>query len=128
MQDESFVKISRPAPFHPLRSLHPRNTRVQIYGTMDTSSSSIINVKQLRQSKNLSRRKVSVALDVAESTVHRWESGIIKPHLPLEKVQIMLNLFECDWSTLYSAFQQTALEAQQSTNEADTREKIAAAV
>jgi transcriptional regulator with XRE-family HTH domain len=89
-------------------------------------SNSPINVKQLRESRNLSRRKVSVALDVAESTVHRWEAGSIRPHLPLEKVQILLDLFECDWSTLYTAFQQTALETQQSTN--DTNEKIPVAV
>ena len=83
-----------------------------------------INVKQLRESRNLSRRKVSVALDVAESTVHRWEAGSIKPHLPLEKVQILLDLFECDWSTLYAAFQQTALQTQQSTTNSATTDKI----
>ena len=71
-----------------------------------------INVKKLRESKNLSRRKVSVALDVAESTVVRWETGVVKPHLPLEKVQIMLDLFECDWQTLYAAFRQTDIESQ----------------
>lgn len=87
-----------------------------------------INVKELREKKNLSRRKVSVALDVAESTVVRWESGVVKPHLPLEKVQAMLDLFECDFTTLYAAFQQTALETQQSTNEAASREKMPAAV
>ena len=95
---------------------------------MDLSTPSIINVKQLRESRKLSRRKVAVALDVAESTVHRWEAGTIKPHLPLEKVQILLDLFECDWSTLYTAFRQTALETQQSTNEAATRGKIPVAV
>jgi transcriptional regulator with XRE-family HTH domain len=90
---------------------------------MDVPKPSIINVKQLRESRNLSRRKVAVALDVAESTVHRWESGTIKPHLPLEKVQIMLDLFECDWSTLYAAFRQTALENQSTDDQSTTKEK-----
>jgi transcriptional regulator with XRE-family HTH domain len=86
-----------------------------------------INVKQLRENRNLSRRKVSVALDVSESTIFRWEAGSVKPHLPLEKVQTLLDLFECDWSTLYAAFQQTALETQQST-EAATNQKIPVAI
>jgi transcriptional regulator with XRE-family HTH domain len=75
-----------------------------------------INVKQLRESRNLTIRKVATAMDVAESTIYRWETGIVKPQLPLEKVQIMLDLFECDWSTLYAAFRQTALESQQQTD------------
>jgi transcriptional regulator with XRE-family HTH domain len=85
-----------------------------------------INVKQLRESRKLTIRKVAIALDVADSTVFRWEAGSVKPHLPLEKVQIMLDLFECDFSTLHAAFKQTALDAQQSTN--DTADKIPVAV
>ena len=98
-----------------------------IYVAMDRPSSSI-NVKQLRESRNLTIRKVAIAIDVAESTIYRWESGIVKPQLPLEKVQIMLDLFECDFTTLYAAFRQTALETQQSINEAGTSEKIPATV
>ena len=85
-----------------------------------------INVKQLRSSKKLTVRQVCAAVDVAESTVMRWEAGTMKPHLPLEKVQIMCNLFDCDLDTLCAAFQQTALETQQSTNE--TADKIPVAV
>lgn len=92
------------------------------------SPNSPINVKQLRESRNLTIRKVATAMDVAESTIYRWEAGTVRPQLPLEKVQIMLDIFECDWSTLYTAFQQTALETQQSTTEAATREKMPAAV
>jgi transcriptional regulator with XRE-family HTH domain len=72
-----------------------------------------INVKQLRSSKKLTVRQVCAAIDVAESTVLRWEAGTMKPHLPLEKVQIMLDLFECDFTTLYAAFKQTALQSEQ---------------
>ena len=100
---------------------------MRIYVTMDAPSSSI-NVKQLRESRNLTIRKVAIAIDVAESTIYRWESGIVKPQLPLEKVQIMLDLFECDFTTLYAAFRQTALETQQSANEVATRSKIPATV
>jgi DNA-binding XRE family transcriptional regulator len=85
------------------------------YATMDTPNPSI-NVKELRERKNLSRRKVSVALDVAESTVVRWETGVVKPHLPLQKVKTMMELFQCDFITLYEAFEQTALESQQQTD------------
>jgi transcriptional regulator with XRE-family HTH domain len=94
------------------------------YVTMDLPKPSI-NVRELREKKNLSRRKVAIALDVADSTVVRWESGAVKPHLPLDKVQAMLDLFECDFTTLYAAFQQTAIETHESTTDAATTEKIA---
>ena len=100
---------------------------MRIYVTMDRPISSI-NVKQLRESRNLTIRKVATAVDVAESTIYRWEAGTVKPQLPLEKVQIMLDLFECDFTTLYAAFRQTALETQQSTNEVAISEKIPATV
>ena len=87
-----------------------------------------INVKELRQKQKLSRRKVSVALDVTEMTVHRWETGVSQPHLPLGKIQTMMSLFECDFATLCKAFEQTALETQQSTNEVAISEKIPATV
>ena len=94
---------------------------------MNSLTPSTINVKQLRESKNLSRRKVAIALDVADSTVLRWETGIIKPHLPLEKVNIMLDLFDCDFKTLFNAFEQTWLEKDESVNEA-IEKKIPVAV
>jgi DNA-binding XRE family transcriptional regulator len=87
-----------------------------------------INVKQLREQKKLTRRNVCSALDVSEMTVSRWENGSYKPHLPLEKVKLMLELFDCDFMTLYEAFEQTALETQQSTNDTTTTEKIPVAV
>jgi transcriptional regulator with XRE-family HTH domain len=86
-----------------------------------------INVKQLRESRNLTIRKVATAIDVAESTIYRWEAGIVKPQLPLEKVQIMLDLFECDWSTFYAAFRQTALENQSITAQSKKKEASLAA-
>jgi transcriptional regulator with XRE-family HTH domain len=87
-----------------------------------------INVKELRESRNLSRRKVAIALDIADMTVIRWETGVSTPHLPLVKIKTLMELFECDFMTLYSAFEQTAQEKQQSTNEAATAEKIPVAV
>jgi DNA-binding XRE family transcriptional regulator len=87
-----------------------------------------INVKELREQKKLTRRNVCSALDVSEQTVLRWENGSYKPHLPLEKVKLMLELFDCDFMTLYEAFEQTSLETQQSTSEAATREKMPTAV
>jgi transcriptional regulator with XRE-family HTH domain len=82
------------------------------------------NVKQLRSSKNLTVRQVCAAVDVAESTVLRWEAGTMKPHLPLDKVDIMLDLFECDFKTLYNAFQQTWQEKDESNKTTDTTKKI----
>jgi transcriptional regulator with XRE-family HTH domain len=84
-------------------------------------------VKELRESRKLTIRKVSTAMDVAESTVYRWEAGTVRPQLPLEKVQIMLDLFECDWSTLYAAFRQTALETQTTDDRPKSKEKSLAA-
>jgi transcriptional regulator with XRE-family HTH domain len=85
------------------------------------------NVKQLRANKNLTVRQVCAAVDVAESTVLRWEAGTMKPHLPLDKVDIMLDLFECDFKTLYNAFQQTWQEKDESKS-TDTTKKIPVAV
>jgi transcriptional regulator with XRE-family HTH domain len=69
-----------------------------------------INVKQLRASKKLTLRKIATTLDIAESTVGRWETGVNKPHLPLDKVKVLMDLFECDFDTLYGAFEQTWIE------------------
>jgi transcriptional regulator with XRE-family HTH domain len=71
-----------------------------------------INVKDLRERKKLSRVKVAAALDVAEMTVRRWEQGVYRPHVSLEKIQAMLELFDCDFPTLYQAFEQTWQENQ----------------
>jgi transcriptional regulator with XRE-family HTH domain len=81
-----------------------------------------INVKELRESRKLTIRKVATAMDVAESTVYRWEAGTVKPQLPLEKIQIMLDLFECDFTTLYAAFKQTALESQATADQSQKNE------
>jgi transcriptional regulator with XRE-family HTH domain len=91
------------------------------YVTMDEPKPSI-NVRELRERKKLSRRRVAVALDVADSTVVRWETGAVKPHLPLDKVQAMLDLFECDFTTLYAAFKQTALESQATEDRSEKKE------
>lgn len=79
---------------------------------MSTANPTNINVKQLRESKNLTIRKVATAIDVAESTIYRWEAGTVKPQLPLDKIEILLDLFECDFKTLCAAFRQTSLEYQ----------------
>lgn len=78
---------------------------------MNTVNQSI-NVKDLRERKKLSRVKVAAALDVAEMTVRRWEQGDYRPHVSLEKIQAMLELFDCDFPTLYQAFEQTWKEKQ----------------
>jgi transcriptional regulator with XRE-family HTH domain len=95
---------------------------------MNAPDESTKNVKQLRESKKLTVRKVCAEIDVAESTVLRWEAGTMRPHLPLEKVQAMLNLFECDFPTLYAAFQKTALEHQESDREASPSSKESVSV
>jgi transcriptional regulator with XRE-family HTH domain len=93
---------------------------------MNVSNASIVNVKQLRESRNLSIRSVAIAVDVAESTVYRWESGTVKPQLPLEKVKVMLDLLECDFITLYEAFQQTAREAELNKSQGEEKSLTAA--
>jgi DNA-binding XRE family transcriptional regulator len=86
---------------------------MRIYVTMNRPNPSI-NVKELRESRKLTIRKVATALDVAESTIFRWEAGSVRPHLPLDKVDIMLDLFDCDFKTLFNAFQQTWQEKDES--------------
>jgi transcriptional regulator with XRE-family HTH domain len=65
-------------------------------------------VKELRESKGLRRRDVALVLDVADSTVLRWEQGAREPHLPLRQIKKLLELFDCDFDTLYKAFEETA--------------------
>jgi transcriptional regulator with XRE-family HTH domain len=100
---------------------------MQLYVNMKAPNPST-NVKQLRESRKLTLRKVATALDVAESTVSRWEAGSVRPHLPLDKVDIMLDLFDCDFKTLFNAFQQTWQEKEECPKSTDTAEKIPAAV
>jgi transcriptional regulator with XRE-family HTH domain len=68
-----------------------------------------LTVKELRESKGLSRRDVAVELDIADSTILRWEKGTREPHMSLGMVKRLLDLLDCDFDTLHDAFQETAL-------------------
>jgi transcriptional regulator with XRE-family HTH domain len=66
-----------------------------------------LTLKELRKSKGLSRRAVAVELDIADSTVLRWEKGTREPHMSLGTVKKLLKLFNCDFDTLHDAFEET---------------------
>jgi DNA-binding XRE family transcriptional regulator len=64
-------------------------------------------VRELRENKKLSRRKVAQILDIADTTIWRWEIGENIPHLSIDKLKLLLDLYECDFETLYAAFRNT---------------------
>jgi DNA-binding transcriptional regulator YiaG len=112
----------------PLTELSFMQAWMRVYATMNEHHPSSKNVKQLRESKKLTVRKVCAEIDVAESTVLRWEAGTNKPHLPLDKVKVLMNLLDCDFDTLYGAFEQTWREKDDSVKkdlEPDKRMPIA---
>ena len=59
---------------------------------------------KLRQSVGLTQRDVSIALDVSETTVRRWEKKSNMPHLPINKVKLLTNLYNCTLDDLVEAF------------------------
>jgi DNA-binding XRE family transcriptional regulator len=59
---------------------------------------------ELRQRVGLTQRQVSVALDVSETTVRRWEKKTTMPHLPLDKVKLLTQMYECTFDELVDAF------------------------
>jgi putative transcriptional regulator len=81
---------------------------------------------ELRQSAGLTQRQVSVALDVAESTIRRWEKKTTMPHLPLDKVKLLTKMYNCTFDQLVDAFmaKESKLDLDK---EPDTSEKISVA-
>jgi transcriptional regulator with XRE-family HTH domain len=59
---------------------------------------------ELRRAAGLTQREVSIALDVTESTVRRWEKRGSIPHLPLDKVKLLTELYQCTLDDLVMAF------------------------
>jgi transcriptional regulator with XRE-family HTH domain len=59
---------------------------------------------ELRQRVGLTQRQVSVALDVSETTVRRWEKKTTMPHLPLDKVKLLTQMYQCTFDELVDAF------------------------
>jgi putative transcriptional regulator len=60
--------------------------------------------KVLRKKAGLTVRAVSIALDVDQTTVTRWEAGISSPTLSLKQVSTLMKLYGCSIDQLDQAF------------------------
>jgi transcriptional regulator with XRE-family HTH domain len=59
---------------------------------------------ELRRKAGISRMQVAIVLGVTQSTVAKWEQGAYEPHLPMRKIKVWANLYECSVDELIQAF------------------------
>jgi transcriptional regulator with XRE-family HTH domain len=59
---------------------------------------------QLRRNVGLTQEQVAFALGVATSSVRRWEKKGDVPHLPLNKVKLLADLYQCSLDDLVAAY------------------------
>jgi transcriptional regulator with XRE-family HTH domain len=64
-----------------------------------------LNPVNLRRRIGLTQRQVAQALDVRQSTVSDWERGVSIPNVPLSKVKLMLQIYQCTLDELIEAFE-----------------------
>lgn len=82
---------------------------------MIVTSNPIIDAKMLRKQAGLTLKQVSEQLKVHITTVHRWETGESPPMIPLEKVAVLVRIYNCsidELASAYSAARQDWLEKQ----------------
>lgn len=72
---------------------------------MSDSKEDQLNPVKLRQRIGLTQRQVAQALDIRQSTVSDWERGISTPNMPLSKVKLMLEVYQCSLDELIEAFE-----------------------
>lgn len=63
-----------------------------------------LDAKMLRQKSGLKLREVAEKVGVNLKTVHRWETGESPPMIPLEKVVILTEIFDCSIKDLADAY------------------------
>jgi transcriptional regulator with XRE-family HTH domain len=59
---------------------------------------------ELRRKAGISRMQVATVLGVTQSTVAKWEQGAYEPHLPMRKIKVWANLYDCSVDELIEAF------------------------
>jgi transcriptional regulator with XRE-family HTH domain len=59
---------------------------------------------ELRRKAGISRMQVATVLGVTQSTVAKWEQGAYEPHLPMRKIKVWAQLYECSVDELIEAF------------------------
>jgi transcriptional regulator with XRE-family HTH domain len=79
---------------------------------MIISSNEEEHPKMLRKKAGLTIRAVSIALDVADSTITRWESGSTTPTLTLKQVSVLMKLYGCSVDQLDRAFTKARRERE----------------
>jgi transcriptional regulator with XRE-family HTH domain len=79
---------------------------------MIVSSNEEEHPKMLRKKAGLTIRAVSIALDVADSTITRWESGSTTPTLTLKQVSVLMKLYGCSVDQLDKAFTKARRERE----------------
>jgi transcriptional regulator with XRE-family HTH domain len=80
-----------------------------LYAIMKNTKKSSIAM-ELRKKAGLSRTKVASALGVAENTVARWERYESVPHLSIDKVDLLTDLYGCSLKELVRAFSPSTVE------------------
>ena len=62
-----------------------------------------MDMKQLRERKDLRTVDVAYHLGIAESTVRNWEKGRTVPKLRIDQFSKLLKLYECSFEQLEKA-------------------------
>lgn len=62
-----------------------------------------MNIRELRKKQGLKTADVASVVGVAESTVRNWEYGKTIPKLRLDQIKKLLDLYKCDFNSLYFA-------------------------
>lgn len=62
-----------------------------------------MNIRELRKKQGLRTVDVASVVGVAESTVRNWEYGKTIPKLRLDQIKKLLDLYKCDFNSLYFA-------------------------
>jgi transcriptional regulator with XRE-family HTH domain len=78
--------------------------------------------KMLRKKAGLTIRAVSIALDVADSTITRWESGSTTPTLTLKQVSKLMKLYDCSVDQLDRSFTKARRERELKNKPAEEKE------
>jgi transcriptional regulator with XRE-family HTH domain len=89
---------------------------------MIVSSNEEEHPKMLRKKAGLTIRAVSIALDVADSTITRWESGSTTPTLTLKQVSTLMKLYDCSVDQLDRAFTKARRERELKNKSSEEQE------
>ena len=80
---------------------------ITVYHLRQCVNSNYMNLRQLRENKNLRTVDVASFVGVGESTVRNWEKGRTLPTLSVYQVSKLLELYSCNFEELIEAVDKT---------------------